>query len=49
MASEAFDRAQQLAKDTGAEVKLSSNGSTLTVTVFTEPDGKLESLELKVI
>ena len=47
VASEAFDRAQQLAKDTGAEVKLSSNGSTLTVTVLTELDGKLESLELK--
>ena len=47
VASEAFDRAQQLAKDTGTEVRLSSNGSTLTVTVLTESDGKLESLELK--
>ena len=47
VASEAFDRAQQLAKDTGAEVKLSSNGSTYTVTVLTQSDGKLESLELK--
>ena len=47
LASEAFDRAQQLANNSGNEVNLSSNGSVLTVTVRTESDDKSESLELK--
>ena len=47
VASEAFGRAQQLAKDTENEVNLSSDGSTYTVTVLTPSDGKLESLQLK--
>jgi len=46
VASEAFDRAQQLAKDKGVEVKLSSSGSTLNVTVKTKSDGKSDSLDL---
>ena len=46
-ARDAFERAQQLAKNTGNEVKLTSDGSTYTVTVLTPSDGKLESLELK--
>ena len=48
VAREAFDRAQQLAKDKGAEVKLSSSGSTLNVTVKTESDGKWDSLDLRL-
>ena len=43
---EAFDRAQQLAKDKGVEVKLSSAGGTLSVTVQTKSDGKSDSLDL---
>ena len=46
VASEAFDRAQQLAKDTAIDVNLRSNRSVLTVTVRTESDGKSESVEL---
>jgi len=46
LASEAFDRAQQLAKDTATDVNLRSNRSVLTVTVRTESDGKSESVEL---
>ena len=45
-ASEAFDRAQQLAKDKGVEVRLSSSGSTLNVTVKTPSDGKSDSLDM---
>ena len=45
--TEAFDRAQQLAKDKGVEVKLSSSGNILNVTVETESDGKSDSLDLK--
>ena len=47
-ASEAFDRAQQLAKDRGVEVRLSSSGSTLNVTVKTPSDGKSDSLDMKM-
>ena len=47
VASEAFDRAQQLAKDKGVEVKLSSSGSTLNVTVKTKSDGKSDAVDLK--
>ena len=47
VAREAFDRAQQFARDKGVEVKLSSPGSTLNVTVETEADGKSDSLDLK--
>ena len=49
VASEAFDRAQQLAKDEGVEVSLSSSGSTLNVTVQTKSDGKSDSLELNKV
>ena len=49
VASEAFDRAQQLAKDKGVEVKLSSSGSTLNVAVKTKSDGKSDSLDLNKV
>ena len=46
-AQRAFDRAQQVAKDEGVEVKLSSSGDTLNVEVRTAIDGKSESRALK--
>lgn len=49
VASEAVDHAQQLAKDIGAEVKLSSRGSTLSITIRTESDGNSDSLNLKKV
>ena len=49
VANEAFDRAQQLAKDKGVEVKLSSSGSTLNVMVKTKSDGKSDSLNMDVV
>ena len=47
--SEAFDFAQQLAKDKGVDVMLSSSGPTLNVTVKTKSDGKSDSLELNKV
>ena len=47
VAREAFDRAQQFARDKGVEVKLGSSGSTQNVTVETEADGKSDSLDLQ--
>ena len=49
VASQAFDRAQQLAKDKGVEVKLSSAGGTLSVTVQTKSDGKSDSVDLNKV
>ena len=46
--TEAFDRAQQLAEDKGVEVKLSSSGNILNVTVETKSDGKSDSVDLKL-
>ena len=46
VASEAFDRAQQLAKASGLDVKVDSSGSTLSVTVRSLSDGKSDSVEL---
>jgi len=44
--TKAFDRAQQLAKQKGVEVQLSSSGGTLNVTVRTSSDGQSDSLDL---
>ena len=48
VAREAFDRAQQLAKDKAVEVKFSNSGFTLNVTAETESDGKSDSLDLRL-
>jgi hypothetical protein len=47
VSSEAFGRAEALAKDSGIGLSVSShNGSTLRVTARTESDGKADSLNL---
>ena len=49
VASESFDRAQQLAEEEGIEVKYSSSGSTFNVTIKTKSDGISDSLDLDVV
>ena len=49
LASRLFERAQQLAKDEGEEVMMSSSSSTLNITVRTKSDGKSDLLHLNKV